>query len=345
MSLTPKTPIPEGAIRYNTDSNKMEVWIGDKWMIVATSSPNLGDSQSVASGRGLVAGGNPGTNQIEYITIASMGDAINFGDLQNAAVLNASGGSHIRALHTIGTTSHNDSIEFTTISTLGDSTDFGDITQNRRNTACGGNRTRMLICGGVFGSNPYSYKDEIEFVTISQLGDTIDFGDMQEGRTGVAIASTQTRVYMMGGYDSSSPNATNHIEYVTIGSTGNSIDFGDLRRPNNGSGSASCSNGTRGFVFGGRDDAGTTHNDIEKVELSTRGNSTRFGDLTQTLRFGSGTSDKTRGVRIAGYISPADTENMDHITMSTEGNAIDFGDLGRATRSLGTSTSNAHGGL
>ena len=29
--------IPEGAIRYNTDSNKMELWIGDKWMIVSTS--------------------------------------------------------------------------------------------------------------------------------------------------------------------------------------------------------------------------------------------------------------------------------------------------------------------
>ena len=40
MSLTPKQ-IPEGAIRYNTDSNKMEVWIGDKWMIVSVSSPNL----------------------------------------------------------------------------------------------------------------------------------------------------------------------------------------------------------------------------------------------------------------------------------------------------------------
>ena len=26
--------IPEGAIRFNTDSSKMEVWIGDKWMQV-----------------------------------------------------------------------------------------------------------------------------------------------------------------------------------------------------------------------------------------------------------------------------------------------------------------------
>ena len=40
MSNIPQN-IPEGAIRYNTDSNKMEVWIGEKWMIVGTSSPNL----------------------------------------------------------------------------------------------------------------------------------------------------------------------------------------------------------------------------------------------------------------------------------------------------------------
>ena len=40
MSLTPRE-IPTGAVRYNTDSNKMEVYIGSTWMEVAVSSPNL----------------------------------------------------------------------------------------------------------------------------------------------------------------------------------------------------------------------------------------------------------------------------------------------------------------
>ena len=40
MSINPRE-IPTGAVRYNTDSNKMEVWIGDKWMQVAVSSPTL----------------------------------------------------------------------------------------------------------------------------------------------------------------------------------------------------------------------------------------------------------------------------------------------------------------
>ena len=80
MSNIPQQ-IPEGAIRYNTDSNKMEVWIGDKWMIVATSSPSEGV-------RGVFMGGfrdqpvnNTTFDTIDYITISSAGDAIDFGDL------------------------------------------------------------------------------------------------------------------------------------------------------------------------------------------------------------------------------------------------------------------------
>ena len=82
MSLTPKQ-IPEGAIRYNTDSNKMEVWIGDKWMIVSTSSPNLdGGVRALFSGRST----SPGVyvNTVDFITVSTQGNATDFGD-QNGA--------------------------------------------------------------------------------------------------------------------------------------------------------------------------------------------------------------------------------------------------------------------
>ena len=138
--------IPTGAVRYNTDSNKMEVYIGSTWMEVAVSSPNLD-----GGARGIVAGGNPGTNQINFFTISTQGDAQDFGDLTQSATLCSSGGSHVRALTMIGTTSHSNAIEFITISSTGDALDFGDIGgTNRRNTSCTGCRTRMLICGGIF---------------------------------------------------------------------------------------------------------------------------------------------------------------------------------------------------
>ena len=49
MSIIP-VEVPTGAIRYNTDSNKMEVWIGDKWMQVAVS-----ESRPIGA-RGLIGG-------------------------------------------------------------------------------------------------------------------------------------------------------------------------------------------------------------------------------------------------------------------------------------------------
>ena len=33
--------IPTGAVRFNTDSSKMEVYIGDTWMQVSVSTSNL----------------------------------------------------------------------------------------------------------------------------------------------------------------------------------------------------------------------------------------------------------------------------------------------------------------
>ena len=62
MSYIPRE-VPEGAIRYNTDSNKMEVWIGDKWMQVAVSSPNLDGGARGLFGGGFVPSAN--TNVIQ----------------------------------------------------------------------------------------------------------------------------------------------------------------------------------------------------------------------------------------------------------------------------------------
>ena len=70
MSINP-VEIPTGAVRFNTDSSKMEVYIGDTWMEVSVTEA------SPLGGRGLFCGGytySPATqgnsNVIEYITIA-----------------------------------------------------------------------------------------------------------------------------------------------------------------------------------------------------------------------------------------------------------------------------------
>ena len=71
--------IPAGAMRFNSDSQKLEYWNGSAWFQVHTATPNLasaGDRQPGA--RGLTGGGDE--ISIEYINISSTGTAVAFGD-------------------------------------------------------------------------------------------------------------------------------------------------------------------------------------------------------------------------------------------------------------------------
>ena len=129
MSLTPRE-IPTGAVRYNTDSNKMEVYIGSTWMEVAVSTPNLD-----GGGRGVMGGGavpSPtARNAIHFITISTSGDPTDFGDLtQQRSQLGASA-SRSRAVFVGGfwNPSTVNNIDFITISSTGNATDFADLTQ------------------------------------------------------------------------------------------------------------------------------------------------------------------------------------------------------------------------
>ena len=42
MALKPPVEVPQGAIRLNTDSQKLEFYAQDQWWEMATDVPNLG---------------------------------------------------------------------------------------------------------------------------------------------------------------------------------------------------------------------------------------------------------------------------------------------------------------
>ena len=79
MSNKPPIEVPQGAIRLNTDSQKLEFYAQDRWFEMATDDPTLN-----GGARGLnIAGQSPGntvSNSIEFITIATSGSATDFGD-------------------------------------------------------------------------------------------------------------------------------------------------------------------------------------------------------------------------------------------------------------------------
>ena len=339
MSLIPQN-IPEGAIRYNTDSNKMEVWIGDKWMIVSTSSPNLdGGARAIRAGGQVGGSPYPRTDTMDFVTIPTAGNATDFGNLTQVKFGPAGAGSKTRAVFMAGgTPSRLSEIDFVTFSSTGDAADFGDMTVAR---AAGGDaghssETRALLAGG---STPSSdANDTIDFITIASTGNGLDFGNLTLSVSGVMATGNATRGMFAGGSYLPSYAYRETIDVVTIASTGNAVDFGaDLTRTGSGK---SCSNSIRVLYQTSAGDA----KQIETVTITTQGNGIQFGELTQANDGGSfATSDPTRG--LFGLNTPSGGTNiMEYISMSTGGKAVDFGDLTQAITNSAAS-SNAHGGL
>ncbi len=129
---------------------------------------------------------------------------------------------------------------------------------------------------------------------------------------------------VFGGGNGSSDNV---IDYISIPTPGNATDFGDLSSGNFYLGG--CSNGSRGLFGGGYSNASGSNantNVIEYITISTTGNVTDFGDLTQARRSLSALANATRGVFVSGFVS-GDVKTMDYVTIATTGNATDFGDL------------------
>ena len=97
--------------------------------------------------RGLIFVGQysdgPLSNAIHYVTTASTGNSVDFGDLTNSRYFAAGASTHERAVCAGGLASgvYQDRIDYVTIDTTGNATDFGDLTVGRSYIAgsCAGN--------------------------------------------------------------------------------------------------------------------------------------------------------------------------------------------------------------
>ena len=343
-----------GMLRFNTDIGRLEVWRNDHWATI------LGEQSAPIGGRGLfgggyVQGGVGGTNTIEYITIQTTGNSLDFGDLS----FESSDGptafsSKTRAIFAgsgylyPGGGSIN-TIEYVTIATLGNTQDFGDLTQGASSPGSASDSTRGVIFTSGTPSSP-GYSNVINYVTMASTGNAQDFGDTLNDTSFSCALSSPTRcVVHLGGLAPAS--GSNNLEYVTIQSTGNSVDFGDLAQGGSDGKrvfTASLSSSIRGVFAGGNGPSSPTTteaNCIQFITISTTGNSIDFGDLTIDRNRFTGTSDATRGVFGGG--NPGSGRNsIEFITIATTGNGTDFGDFSVSKHSYyDGGCSNAHGGL
>ena len=334
-----------GSIRYNTDSNKMECYVNNKWMIVSTSSPNLdGGTRGFAAG-GASTGGYSAT--VDFYTIPTQGNAQDFGDLSRAKGNGVAGfASKTRGVAAGGfsPTAHYNTIDFITMSSTGDGTDFGDLTSNREGPMGLSNATRGIAASGWSRGGPGLAQTTIDYVTIASAGNALDYGDMAAGSNYGAGAASPTRGILLGG-NNESPAAgmKSRIEFITIASTGDAQQFGDLTL-NHFYNITAASNSTRALAWGGTyPDTSTATNIIEFITIASKGNGVDFGDTTRAVSAPMATASSTRSVCYGG--NGGGDNIIEYVQIATQGNAVDFGDTLSGGKYGGAGFSNGHGGL
>jgi len=203
-----------------------------------------------SSTRGCWAGGDEASSQdvICYITLASTGNALDFGDPTVARYYMIGMASATRGLFCGGEGggSKLTTVDYITIASTGNAIDFGDLLQVSLFGAGAANTVTAIVGGGSTNGGDSGIIDVIQERTIASTGDFTDFGDLSEALRGLAAASSSTRVLFSGGTTAaSSANAPylDVIQYVTIASAGNAVDFGDLLQPTTALASASAVQG------------------------------------------------------------------------------------------------------
>ena len=157
-----------------------------------------------SSTRGIFAGGgsypSSSSNIIDFIEIATTGNAQDFGDLtvERGGANVATNGKKM----VIGTggSSGGISIDQIIIASLGNAVDFGGVsTFDKFQGAHCSNSVRGIWAGGQM-HNPYHLTSAIEFLTIESGGNAIDFGGtLFEGLREPTGACNQTRGIFAGG--------------------------------------------------------------------------------------------------------------------------------------------------
>ena len=172
--------------------------------------------------RGLYMGGHGGSGMIDYVTIASTGNAQDFGDLTGGGNGGAAGNNAVRGVYQ---SFYND-LQYVTIQSTGNASDFGDYTGGNRDDNCAatGDEAHDRIVFGP-GEGPSTSQKRMDYVTVSTTGNATEFGNLSFQSIKRGGLSDGSRGMWVG---SSTPSYGDRIDYITLANTGNGTDFGNL---------------------------------------------------------------------------------------------------------------------
>ena len=325
----PSAPKP-GSLYYNKDFRTIEYWDGSFWRQVDNritrgrgiyaggAEPGighetiqffevstLGNTQnfgelsfvhySTGGGfgneiRGVMAGSGPETNTMEYITIASAGNGIDFGDLSQGRGYASGTASSTRGIIAGGYDhpTNVNTIDYVEIMTLGNALDFGDLTNICTDPGACNSPVRSVFPGR--GGPTAAIMEVIDFVITASKGNAVRFGDMVSASDSCTAHSNSTRGII------GTAKAAVGAYGLELASEGNSYAFADLNI-NMREQCFNTGNMTRSVIGGGYTPGYT--NSMEYVTISTAGSATDFGDMMAAITAGSSFSDSHGG--LGGY--------------------------------------------
>ena len=186
---------------------------------------------------------------------------------------------------------------------------------------------------------------DIEYVTIANESNSIDFGNLTGTSSSGATGGNDTRAIF---WEGTVPSTGVNICYATIATTGDALDFADMHLGVRHIDTMNSS--TRCVIPGGwRTSPDINTSIIQYVTIATLADAQDFGDvaLTGGIRAAGAFSSPTRGVYGGGADSPSNSvlNTIEYITIATTGDAKDFGDLTTARRVEGGGTSSHTRGL
>jgi|TARA_B100000035_G_scaffold297483_1_gene290291 hypothetical protein len=218
-------------------------------------------------------------DEIDYVTVASTGNATDFGDISVGGTgdVGADGDSWGRGVFMGATGSGGYSaLEYITIDTTGNSSTFSNM------TISSSPGTPMEIAGdGTYKLQMFVSGTDVYVWNMGTTGSAaVDKGeDLYASHNGYAGSCGDDTYVARAG----STSGAQHISRITTQTLGGSIDFGDMVGNSGGEySSLTCDNNTSRCIIAGRHWMPYNRNDINYFDITTASNASDFGDLTAT---------------------------------------------------------------
>ena len=234
-------------------------------------------------------------NAMDYGTIASGGQCVDFGNLTRTDRGAGTGGNSTRGIYWGGQSAPAERIDYFEIQTTGNAIEFANLGGSARSG-------HMCLASPIkcVRSPSGGNVSNMESLNFNTTGKVDDFGDARTTAYYLGTASNGVRGILAGGTNPlASPSfGNNHIEtrvqHFNFASGGNTTPFGDLQQ---GSAYSGASSMTRGCFSSFYSQANSGH--VESIEIASDGNGIDFGDSSDHFASGIGASDCHGG--LGGY--------------------------------------------